>query len=338
MTRLPPEFLRRIFGTKPSNLRALRRQRPLSSEPKLVLYEFESSPPCKRVREQLTLLNLKHHVRPCPRSTLLQEGVVTPAHLWRSEAEDLVTKAEEAKLLRFPILVDDGIPIFGSLAIIEHVWDNYGEAISSDEDWNLIEAKSWCNRIRTRKAKIESSAAFPLLAMVFGARVDNVLSLVTEPDFFRLLAGCVSRNAVRGAFLDPQLSLTSDKLLAIEALQDFGKTSVTLWNFEDCPASAYMRALLCSHQIPFLSVPCAMNSSHLDDMDVKGALALGKSTRLSKNVRRTERCFKPLLEIEMVGLDENNNLGSRIVAFLNDGLREKGMEASMKMVGLNNNE
>ena len=42
--------------------------------PELILYEYEASPYCRRVRETLCVLGLRALILPCPRETLRLEG------------------------------------------------------------------------------------------------------------------------------------------------------------------------------------------------------------------------------------------------------------------------
>jgi hypothetical protein len=79
----------------------------------LVLYEYESCPMCRRVREALTELALPVEVRPCPR-----EGT-----RFRPEAIDKVGRA------RFPFLIDPntGMETTESDRIVAYLYETYGD-------------------------------------------------------------------------------------------------------------------------------------------------------------------------------------------------------------------
>ncbi|KAL1503183.1 hypothetical protein AB1Y20_011241 [Prymnesium parvum] len=93
------------------------------THPDLLLYEYEASPWCRRVRETLCLLDLEHSVFPCPRETLRLEG----AYGARSRHRPAVAAAGGA--LRFPFLHDrtQHAALNGSEAIVAHLWRHYGQ-------------------------------------------------------------------------------------------------------------------------------------------------------------------------------------------------------------------
>mmetsp|Transcript_38485 Transcript_38485/g.100897 ORF Transcript_38485/g.100897 Transcript_38485/m.100897 type:complete len:275 (+) Transcript_38485:29-853(+) len=92
------------------------------THPDLVLYEYEASPWCRRVRETLCVLDLEHTVRPCPRDTLRLEGAYGTASRYKAE----VTQA--GGRLLFPFLHDRtaGVALNQSAAIVAHLWEHYG--------------------------------------------------------------------------------------------------------------------------------------------------------------------------------------------------------------------
>jgi glutathione S-transferase len=79
----------------------------------LLLYDFESCPFCRKVREALTALDLVADVRPCPK-----EG--------RRFRPDLVARGGKAQ---FPYLVDPntGKEMYESDAIVRYLFAEYGE-------------------------------------------------------------------------------------------------------------------------------------------------------------------------------------------------------------------
>jgi len=79
----------------------------------LVLYEFESCPFCRKVREALTDLDLEALVRPCPKG----------GTRFRPEVVSRGGKAQ------FPYLVDPnaGCELYESDAIVRHLYARYGE-------------------------------------------------------------------------------------------------------------------------------------------------------------------------------------------------------------------
>lgn len=82
-------------------------------EKRLVLYEFEGCPYCRKVREALTILDLSVDVRPCPKG----------GHRFR---EEVIRRGGKAQ---FPYLVDPnaGVEIYESDEIVRHLFDRYGD-------------------------------------------------------------------------------------------------------------------------------------------------------------------------------------------------------------------
>jgi len=101
ITRLP-------FGSNASS-QFLTRQDPLQS---LKLFEFESCPFCRRVREALTDLDLSVEVYPCPKD----------AQFNRQKVLSLGGKEQ------FPFLVDENqeVQIYESEEIVRHLYKYYG--------------------------------------------------------------------------------------------------------------------------------------------------------------------------------------------------------------------
>lgn len=97
------------------------RRGPLTM-PELILYEYEASPYCRRVRETLCVLGLRALILPCPRETLRLEGAY--GSLARHKHK---IKALGGHLL-FPFLEDRtaGVTLNQSAAICEHLWSSYG--------------------------------------------------------------------------------------------------------------------------------------------------------------------------------------------------------------------
>jgi glutathione S-transferase len=82
-------------------------------EQPLVLYEFESCPYCRKVREALTTLDLDADIRPCPKG----------GHRFRDE---LLARGGRAQ---FPYLVDPntGKEMYESEDIVRHLFAEYGD-------------------------------------------------------------------------------------------------------------------------------------------------------------------------------------------------------------------
>jgi glutathione S-transferase len=79
---------------------------------RLVLYEFEGCPFCRKVREALTMLDLSVEVRPCPKGG-------------PSFRPELVQRGGRSQ---FPYLIDpnQGVELYESDDIIAHLYQHYG--------------------------------------------------------------------------------------------------------------------------------------------------------------------------------------------------------------------
>lgn len=79
---------------------------------RLVLYEFEGCPFCRRVREALSQLDLEAEVRPCPKG----------GERFRPEV------VERGGRAMFPFLVDPdhGVAMYESADIVAHLYRHYG--------------------------------------------------------------------------------------------------------------------------------------------------------------------------------------------------------------------
>jgi len=99
---------------------------------KLVLYEFEACPFCRKVREALSVLDLDVDVRPCPRETLKAYGVCKDSR-FRTEVRDRGGKQQ------FPYFIDEGLDVTlqSSDAIVEHLWKHYGAKASKPLTYTL---------------------------------------------------------------------------------------------------------------------------------------------------------------------------------------------------------
>ena len=93
--------------------------------PALVLYEYEASPWCRRVRETLGALGLEALIKPCPRETLRAEGAYGPSSRFRAEA------STACRRLSFPLLIDKtaNVVMSDSMLIMEHLWLAYGDGV-----------------------------------------------------------------------------------------------------------------------------------------------------------------------------------------------------------------
>ena len=87
---------------------------PLGPRPEkmLELYEFESCPFCRRVREALTVLDLEAKIFPCPKGGTRFRGVVK----------------ERGGKVQFPYLIDPnaGVEMYESADIVRHLFARYG--------------------------------------------------------------------------------------------------------------------------------------------------------------------------------------------------------------------
>ncbi|EOD23483.1 hypothetical protein EMIHUDRAFT_368077 [Emiliania huxleyi CCMP1516] len=99
--------------------------------PELILFEYEASPWCRRVRETLGVLGLAALIKPCPRETLRAEGAFGATSRHRPEAAAAAAEAGASSRLSFPLLVDRtaGVTLSDSAAICEHLWSLYGGGV-----------------------------------------------------------------------------------------------------------------------------------------------------------------------------------------------------------------
>lgn len=82
-------------------------------EKRLVIYEFEGCPFCRKVREALSILDLEAEIRPCPKS----------GHRFRDELVERGGKAQ------FPYLIDpnSGVEMYESAEIVDYLYAEYGQ-------------------------------------------------------------------------------------------------------------------------------------------------------------------------------------------------------------------
>jgi len=116
-----PLFLRFGAGAfAPSNISECKRPKK-----RLILYEYEGCPFCRKVRETLSTLCLEVEIRPCPRETFSQYG-----HCDLSRFRPEVAKHPKGGHLRFPFLIDEGnnVAMYDSDDIIKYLWQHYGHA------------------------------------------------------------------------------------------------------------------------------------------------------------------------------------------------------------------
>ena len=77
-----------------------KRRGQTAPSPELILYEYEASPWCRRVRETLCVLGLRALIKPTPRETLRLEGAFSPAARHKAEVR------KRGGRLLFPFLDD----------------------------------------------------------------------------------------------------------------------------------------------------------------------------------------------------------------------------------------
>lgn len=124
-------------------------------KPELVLYEYEASPYCRRVRETLCVLGLRVLVKPCPRETLRLEGAFGPASRHKPQVREIGGE------LLFPFLVDRtaGVCLNQSRDICEHLWRCYGDGVQQPRTDRLLNG-----------AELPNAIEFALLAAPSGLR------------------------------------------------------------------------------------------------------------------------------------------------------------------------
>lgn len=228
--------LRRALGA--AHPRAQRRPSSGTSPidaPTLVLYEYEASPYCKRVREAVCALGLAVRVRPCPRTTLLAEGVVSAHSRFRAEA---AAQLAPGAPLRFPLLLDGGVPIAGSREIVAHLWRTRGDSGAGAEA-----ASEWAARTAARSARW--AAAVPTLARSRVGR--NALNLLADEDLPGLFVASVVRPlATAGLGITPARDTAASSGDGGEVRQ--------LWAREGCARARLLREALCTLQLPYTLV------------------------------------------------------------------------------------
>jgi glutathione S-transferase len=91
----------------------------------LKLYQYEACPFCKKVRENLSVLDLDCVVYPCPRETMASYGYMKDSR-YRPAAKTVGGKAQ------FPLLVDENTNtvMYESDQIVKYLWKTYGNRAS----------------------------------------------------------------------------------------------------------------------------------------------------------------------------------------------------------------
>ena len=103
-----------------------KRRGQTAPSPELILYEYEASPWCRRVRETLCVLGLRALIKPTPRETLRLEGAFSPAARHKAEVR------KRGGRLLFPFLDDRtaGVALNESSDICQHLWEHYGADVT----------------------------------------------------------------------------------------------------------------------------------------------------------------------------------------------------------------
>jgi hypothetical protein len=203
---------------------------PLPPPHHLTLYDFEGSPWCRLVREYTTILDLRVHMRPCPRETLFGEGVFTTQSRFRPQAMQHLKESLNTDDLIFPLLVDrtrsfhDPVVIRQSYDILTHLWGNYGQSVIPSKH------NGHANSLRPDQRVNHPSIPFPLRFL-----------LLSTPSYLRPWPRC-------GVMRFPSTWDRDDELI--------------LYQSEGCSKSRLVREALCSLEIPCLSIPVAKGSSN----------------------------------------------------------------------------
>jgi len=123
--------------------------------PELLLWEYEASPYCRRVRETMCVLGLRALVLPCPRETLRLEGAYSSASRHKPKVKSLGGR------LLFPFLHDRtaGVTLNQSSEICEHLWSAYGSDVERPRVDSLLNG-----------AQLPRAIDFALLAAPSGLR------------------------------------------------------------------------------------------------------------------------------------------------------------------------
>lgn len=89
-------------------------------QPKLILYEFEACPFCRRVRETLSMLDLDCEIRPCPKDGRFRKEVL-----------------ERGGKETFPYFVDEtsGKEMYESADIVNYLYEKYGNGARVPEHY-----------------------------------------------------------------------------------------------------------------------------------------------------------------------------------------------------------
>jgi glutathione S-transferase len=90
---------------------------------RLVLYEFDSSPFCRKVRDAAAILDLELEIRPCPGAGGQRGGACNQF------SDDLFARTGRRTV---PYLIDEGrdLGLFESERIVSHLYDAYGPGAS----------------------------------------------------------------------------------------------------------------------------------------------------------------------------------------------------------------
>lgn len=288
-------------------LNAARYPAPRSSPPpphQLTLYEYEASPWCRLVREHMTILDLKVHIRPCPRQTLFTEGGFTTDSRFRGDAMEFFTKTNKMNGdLTFPLLVDETIPgdpivMNQSFDILQHLWDHYGQSLRTS-------TKS--DGRRDDQILNDARIPFPL----------RFLSLA-GPSYMRPFPTCgVLRTPSNYACDGP---------------------SMVLHQAENCPESRLVREVLCTLELPYYSIPSLADGtrSSVPILDVAGSSPIQGASDCVKYLWNTHRNDAEPFPSFVDRIPEGDNIGrsgsfavGAYTAFLR-GTRSTVPEQSMK--------
>jgi hypothetical protein len=207
------------------------RDRPSPPHHHLILYEYEASPWCRLVREYATILDLQLHIRPCPRQTLFLEGAFDVNSRFRPEAMEYLKQYHQTDDLTFPMLVDqtddsstsnNPIVKMQSYDILEHLWERYGQGVLPTSG----------DALRPDQRRNSNKIPFPL----------RFLSLAA-PSYFRPWPTC-------GILQTPSLWNNDEN------------RELVLYQAEGCSESRLVREMLCTLELPYLSIPKTNESSH----------------------------------------------------------------------------
>lgn len=201
----------------------------------LILYEYEASPWCRLVREYATILDLTIHIRPCPRQTLFLEGAFDSTSRFRPEAMEYLKTygpSDSDSNLTFPILVD-------RTNADANANTNANDPIVILQSYDILKHlwERYGQSVLTNTPRLDqqwnsTNIPFPL----------RFLSLAA-PSYFRPLPTC-------GLMRTP--SLWNKK-------EDH---SLVLYQAEGCPDSRLVREVLCTLEIPYLSVAAGTGTTN----------------------------------------------------------------------------